>query len=154
MILQPAAGRILPMSDEAIARTRRLEAIMRAHPEREIDIATDHVLHGGMYSRTIRIPAGVLLVGVLIRVPTLLIFDGAVTFNAGDEPVTLVGRGVLAASAGRRQAFFAHEDTALTMVFATDARTVAEAEQQFTDEADLLFSRRSGAINRITITGE
>lgn len=120
----------------------------------QVDIPTDHVIHGGMYARTIFIPAGVVLTGVLIRVPTMLIFNGHATVNAGDEPVTLTGYHVLAASAGRRQAFLAHGDTWLTMIFATKAATVAEAEDEFTNEAHLLLSRNADAQNQVTITGE
>ena len=144
--------RIPAMTTEAIDKVRQLEAITRELPQ--VEIPTDHVLHGGMYARTIRIPAGVVLTGVFIRVPTLLVFDGSATLNAGDEAVTLSGRHVIAASANRRQAFLAHEDTTLTMVFATQAKTVAEAEDEFTNESHLLFSRKPDAINRITITGE
>lgn len=150
--LVAAEGRIRAMAPEAIDKVRELEAITRDLPQ--VEIATDHVLHGGMYARTICIPSGVVLTGVFIRVPTLLVFDGHATVNAGDEATTMSGYHVLAASAHRRQAFLAHEDTRLTMVFATQAKTVAEAEDEFTDEAHLLFSRKPGAINRINITGE
>lgn len=145
-------GCIPAMTREAIDKVRELEAITRDLPQ--VEIPTDHVLHGGMYARTICIPAGVVLTGVFIRIPTLLVFDGNATVNAGNEAVTLVGHHVLAASAHRRQAFLAHADTTLTMVFATQAKTVAEAEDEFTDEAHLLFSRKPGAVNRINITGE
>ena len=145
-------SRIPAMTAQAIDKVRELEAITRDLPQ--VEISTDHVLHGGMYGRTICIPAGVVLTGVFIRVPTLLVFDGNATVNAGDDTTTLVGYHVLAASAHRRQAFLAHADTRLTMVFATQAKTVAEAEAEFTDEAHLLFSRKPGAVNRINITGE
>ena len=151
-VLVAAESRIPAMTTQAIDKVRELEAITRDLPQ--VEIATDHVLHGGMYARTICIPAGVLLTGVFIRVPTVLVFEGNATVNAGDEPVTLVGYHVLAASAHRRQAFVAHADTRLTMVFATQAKSVAEAEAEFTDEAHLLFSRKPGAVNRINITGE
>ena len=150
--LVAAESRIPAMTAQAIDKVRELEAITRDLPQ--VEIATDHVLHGGMYARTICIPAGVVLTGVFIRVPTLLVFDGNATVNSGDEAATLVGYHVLAASAHRRQAFLAHADTRLTMVFATQAKTVAEAEDEFTDEAHLLFSRKPGAVNRINITGE
>ena len=150
--LVAAESRIPAMTAQAIDKVRELEAITRDLPQ--VEIATDHVLHGGMYARTICIPAGVVLTGVFIRVPTLLVFDGNATVNAGDDATTLVGYHVLAVSAHRRQAFLAHADTRLTMVFATQAKTVAEAEDEFTDEAHLLFSRKPGAVNRINITGE
>lgn len=145
-------SRIPPMSPKAVEKVRELESVTRELPQ--VEIATDHVLHGGMYARTICIPAGVVLTGVFIRVPTVLVFDGQATVNTGEEPVTLTGYHVLAASAGRRQAFLAHSETRLTMIFATQAKTVEEAEDQFTDEAHLLFSRKEGAVNHIHITGE
>lgn len=147
-----AESRIPAMTAQAIDKVRKLEAVTRELPQ--VEIATGHVLHGGMYARTICIPAGVVLTGVFIRVPTVLVFDGQATVNSGEEPVTLTGYHVLAASAGRRQAFLAHSETRLTMIFATQAKTVEEAEDQFTDEAHLLFSRKEGAVNHINITGE
>lgn len=150
--LATLARRIPTMTPEAINKVRDLESVMLTLPQAEI--ATDHVLHGGMYARTIRIPAGVAITGAFIRVPTLLVVNGNVTVFTGGEPVTLVGNHVLAASAHRRQAFQAHKDTALTMVFATQAKTVEEAEDEFTNEAHLLMSRHPGAANSITITGE
>jgi hypothetical protein len=107
-----------------------------------------------MYARTICIPAGVALTGAFVRVPTLLIFDGFASVNTGDGAVTLRGHHVLAASAGRKQAFIAMADTWLTMVFDTRAKTIGEAEEEFSSEAHLLASRKHGAVNTINITGE
>ena len=42
----------------------------------------------------------------------------------------------------------------MTMLFATKATTVADAENEFTDEADTLMSRNEDAKNFIIITGE
>lgn len=145
--------RIAAMSEQSIDRVRELEDQLRKLPQ--ICIETDHVLHGGMYARTICIPAGVVLTGALIRVPTLLVFDGHVTVNTGDgESILLQGYRVLAASAPRRQAIIAHRDTHMTMMFATRAKTVAEAEDEFTEEVHLLASRESDAINNVISTGE
>lgn len=144
-------NRIPAMTEDAISNVRKLEAVLADLPQ--VDIETEHVLHGGMYSRTICIPAGVALTGAFIRVPTLLVFSGHATVNIG-EAVTIKGYRVLAASANRRQAFFAHADTRLTMVYATQAKTIADAEAEFTNEAHLMFSRKQGAINHINITGE
>lgn len=144
-----ANGRIHAMTPDAVDRVRDLEAVLRELPQ--VEIETEHVLHGGMYARTICIPAGVALTGVFIRVPTVLVFDGHATLNGGEE---LAGYHVIAASANRRQAFIAHSDTRLTMIFSTDASSIEEAEDEFTNEAHLLFSRKPGATNHINITGE
>lgn len=145
-------NRVPAMSVEAIEKARALEAITRELPQ--VPIATEHVLHAGMYARTILIPAGVLLTGAFIQVPTLLIFDGHAHVNTTGDGIELCGHHVLAASAGRRQVFMSHADTHLTMVFPTTAATVQEAEEQFTNEAHLLASRNADAVNLTTITGE
>lgn len=138
------------MSINAIAKVAQLEAISLTMPQ--VDIETRHVLHGGMYARSIMIPADTILTGALIKIPTILIISGDITVFIGDETLELHGYNVLPASAGRKQAFVAHTDTEMTMLFPCDAKTVEEAEKMFTDDADSLMSRHMK--NQIIITGE
>lgn len=138
------------MADEAVGKVRALEAQVLEAPQ--VDIETWHVLHAGMYARTILIPAGVVLTGALITLATLLVFNGHASVFIGDGEVELRGHHVIPASAGRKQAFIAHADTWLTMLFPTSATTVEQAEAEFTDEADRLMSRRG--VNHVSITGE
>ena len=146
-----ALGPALPaMSDDALAKVRTLETALLAAPQ--TDLSTDHLLHAGMYARTICIPAGTALTGALIKRATVLIVNGHATVYTGDGTLELAGHHVLPASAGRKQAFIAHADTWLTMIFPTQAVTVEEAEAEFTDEADRLLSR--AGVNTIRITGE
>lgn len=140
------------MTDVAIDKVRQLTDIISQYPQ--TDIVTTHSLHGGVYTRTIMIPAGVILTGALIKIPTTLIVSGKVTVYVGEQPSHFDGYNVLAASANRKQAFVAHTDTYLTMIFKTDAVTVEEAEEQFTDEFLLLSSRHPESINHFIITGE
>lgn len=147
----PAARTTLPsMTLAAIDKVRVFERINGSQPQ--VPIITHHLLHAGMYARSITIPAGVALTGALIKRATVLIVNGEVVVATGDGNLHLVGYHVLPASAHRKQAFVAHTDTQLTMLFPTSAKTVEEAEAEFTDEADLLFSR-SGE-NVVNITGE
>lgn len=113
----------------------------------QVDIATHHVLHGGMYARTIKIPQGVVITGALIKVETTLIVSGDVIVWMGDSDFRITGYQVLAARAGRKQAFIAIKDTYLTMSFPTGATTIEAAEKEFTDEANLLMSRRGDTCN-------
>ena len=46
--------RLVPMAPEAIDKVRRLEANLKEMPQ--VAIRTEHLIHGGMYARTIRIP--------------------------------------------------------------------------------------------------
>jgi hypothetical protein len=143
---------IAPMGDVAIENVRRLENLAREMPQ--VAISTDHTLHAGMYARTVFVPAGVMITGVMIKIATLLIVHGDVVVYVEGGPMQLRGYTVLPASAGRKQAFVAQTDAWLTMVFPTDAKTVEEAERQFTDEIDRLSSRRDAGSNSTTITGE
>ena len=144
-------NQIAPMSDAAIAKVRELETAMATLPD-QCAIKTDHLLHAGMYFRTVHIPANTLVAGALIKIDTAVIVSGDVTVFVDGEPMLLMGYNVLPASAGRKQAAFAHTDTDYTMIFATSATTVEEAEEEFTDEAENLGSRRSDS-NVIQITG-
>ena len=143
----------LPVTSESsMAKVRILEAAILKEPQ--ISIHTHHVIHGGVYARTIMIPAGAILSGALIKVATTLIISGDVLVYMGDESIELHGHNILAGSAGRKQAFVAITDAYLTMMFKTQARTVAEAEEEFTDEAPRLMSRSADAKNTIIITEE
>lgn len=147
------------MTEAAIRKVKIFEIENARRPQ--ISIATKHVIHGGMYARTIRIPADFMLTGkmtaltgALIKVPTMLIVAGNVIVYIGDEARELCGYNVLAASANRKQVFLAKTDTCLTMVFPTKAKSVEEAEREFTDEAQFLISRKEESDNEVVITGE
>ena len=144
----------LPASSaQTISDVRDLERHVLALPQ--TPIRTDHVLHGGMYARTILIPAETVLTGALIRVATMLIVAGDALVTRDGSSVRLTGHHVLAAAAGRKTAFVTIADTHVTMIFPTAARTVEGAEAEFTDEADGLMSRRHPASNHVVInTGE
>lgn len=144
--------RVPAMTTVAIAKVQELQDELLKHDQVVLD--TDHVLHGGMYARTITMPKGTILAGALIKVPTTLIIDGHCRVFLGNESIDLHGHNVLAGSANRKQAFIAYEETHITMIFATDATTVEEAEDQFTNDSELLMSRRDDAVNTVNITGE
>lgn len=146
----------LDLADQAIAKaggvlpatTARGAEVVRAIERRvlnvaQVEVTTYHVIHAGVYSRTICMPKGTVLTSALIKVPTTLTIAGECSVLIGDgEEARIKGYHVLAAAAGRIQAYIAHEDTWITMSFKTSARTVAEAEAEFTDEADRLLSRQ------------
>jgi hypothetical protein len=150
--LQPALFRVSSMSADAIAKVDEFQRQLLEQPQ--VRICTLHTLHAGVYSRTVRIPAGCAIAGVVVKISTLLIVRGSATVYDGAAPVTVTGYAVLPASAGRKQAFLAHEDTDITMVFATEASSVEEAEDLFTDEGYSLASRHDPSSNTIIITGE
>lgn len=125
--------RISTMGESAIAKVREFETFIAAGPQEEI--GTDHVIHGGMYARTVMIPAGVTVTGTAIKLATMFIFQGHASLYTGEGAIELRGYHVLTASAGRKQALHAYEDTWCTMIFSTSATSIEQAEDEFTDEA-------------------
>lgn len=141
---------IATMDAKAVARVRRLEAEAMKRPQ--VLVETTHTFHAGVYARTVMVPAGVMLTGALIKVPTVLIVAGECMMYTGHGAIELRGYQVLNGLANRKSAFVAKTDTYLTMIFATEAKTTEEAEAEFTDEAYLLFSRRDDATNFMLAT--
>tara|TARA_R110000796_G_scaffold6495_7_gene23001 strand:+ start:1045 stop:1506 length:462 start_codon:yes stop_codon:yes gene_type:complete len=146
------ANAIQSMSQEAFDKVYAIEAITKTLDQEVIE--TSHVLHGGIYSRTIKLKSGVVITGAVIKVPTMLTIQGDVSFFANDKEIRVTGYAVIPASKHRKQAFIAHADTWLTMSFKSGAISVTEAENEFTDDADLLISRHASSINHTNITGE
>ena len=116
-------------------------------------VHTRHLIHGGMYARTIVLEPDTKMVGSIITRPTILIVNGRTSVLSGGERVELDGYSVLAGEAGRKQFFWTHSQVEMTMLVATSAKTVEDAENEVFGEADLLISRRDGSDSCI-ITGE
>lgn len=135
-----------------IAKVTQLYEAVKDEPQ--LDLHTNHVLHGGMYTRTLFVPKGVLVVGALIKVATMLIVQGDVLVYTDGQGMKFTGYNVLSACAGRKQAVFALEDAWFTTVFPTQAKTVDEAEREFTDEFEMLRSRMLPLHNFTLISGE
>ena len=116
---------------------------------KDLTLPIAHSFHAGLYSRTVKVPAGLYITGALIKIKTQVIVSGRCFVNLGDEMVEIRGYAVFAAPAGRKQLFVAIEDTYITMAFATSATTAEEAEAEFTDQAAELNSRKPGAANEV-----
>ena len=131
------------MGQNEVDGVRQLENAAMLLPQ--VHIPTDHAFHAGMYARTIKIPAGVALTGAQIKIPTILIISGDTLIYGENGATRYTGYHVALGKSGRKQAFYALQDTYLTMLFPTDATTVEAAERAFTDEHDKLLSRKECA---------
>ena len=100
------------------------------------------------------VPANHVIVGVLIKVPTQVIVAGAARVLVGDKFQSISGYNVMPGQSGRKAIFIAITDIYITMIFKTDAQTVDEAEAEFTDEIDMLASRRNESHNIFVKTEE
>jgi GNAT superfamily N-acetyltransferase len=147
------ALRIRPMTEHSIERVKALRAA--AFDEPEIPVPTLHTIHGGIYTRTVFVPAGTGMTGTELNKATTLIVQGHAEIFTG-EPENLVVRGfnTILGSAGRTQAIKAISDVHLAMVMATERQTLDEVEREMTDEYELLASRRQPEFNHTVITGE
>ncbi len=101
----------------------------------QVMLTPEHLIHAGMYARTIRMPPGVVLAGALLKVATIVIVSGPCTVFTGEEARDLDGYHVLAGAAGRKQAFVSRGEVCITAIFPTDAQSVPGAEAEATDEA-------------------
>ena len=117
-------------------------------------IKTDHVIHAGMYARTITMPPETLLIGALIKIPTIVITVGSARVLVGRDWADVDGYQVLPGSKNRKQIFVSRGPFVVTMIFPTSAKTVEEAEAEFTEENSLLLSRKQDDMNSVVITGE
>lgn len=120
------------LSSSPVAAAALTEVAWRELPQERVPIV--HSLHGGVYTRTARLRAGVAITSALIKVPTTLVVHGKLAVMGEHSWQVYDGTHVLVAYAGRKQVMRAIQDTTITMIFPTQARTVAEAEAEFTDE--------------------
>ena len=108
----------------------------------QVHIETTHTIHDGVYTRTILIPKGVTIVGSHIKIPTTLICYGHLDIYFKDGIEKVQGFRQFECEADRKQVMEAKEDSYVTMLFATKAKTAEEAEEEFTNEYDKLISRK------------
>lgn len=137
----PDLSLTMTMTSFEMGRVRLLEQHLLA-TESQIDLKYQHELHAGVYDRTVLVPAGRVITGAPVKIETLLTIVGDVIIGLDGNEQRVTGFAKIRAAAHRMGVFTAITDTYISMSFATDAKTVAEAEAQFTDEADRLASRR------------
>lgn len=148
---EPRELALAPSSPETMDKLTLVHGLLRRISD--VTIATEHILHAGMYIRTIRLEAGIVMMGALVKRPTVLIVNGPTRVLEGDDWIELDGYNVFTGYAGRKQLFATRGLVEMTLIFATSARTVEEAEADFTDEAGELMSRQDGSRDTVTITG-
>ena len=135
-----ASRGFMPCGEKEIRMMREARERLAECPQ--IEVPCEQHLHAGVYSRTILLKKGVAAFGTLIKRTTQLVVCGHVRMNDGANAVVLKGYNVLDCAANRIQCAYALEDTYMTMFFATKAASVEEAEKEFTDEFELLQTRR------------
>lgn len=135
---QPApSGLFNARTNDAVAALERL--VFEAP---QVDLRTEHALMGGVYARTITIPAGTVLTGALHKKDHINIVEGDITVTTDDGPLRLTGYHVIAVKAGSKRAGFAHSDTKWTTVCHTELTDIEAIEDEMTDESARLQTRQ------------
>jgi len=143
---------MIPASPAVLAQLDEINKIILSCPQ--IELSTEHLFHGGMYARTIRLQPETKMMGSLIKLATVLIVHGDCSMLIGDQRVELKGYNVIPGCARRKQFFWTHGPVEMTMIYPTAFSTVEEAEDEVFAEADQLMSRRDGSGDTIVVTGE
>lgn len=139
-----------PTTPEALEKVRAVDEKMRTMPQFEPRM--EHLLHGGMYARTCRVNAGDAFTSVMIKVPTVLILNGKGQVFAGNKWHFFDGYLVIPTAAMRHVIYVIEKPTEITMLFPSRAKSVEEAEDEFTDEGHKLLTRQQGN-GLVIITG-
>jgi hypothetical protein len=139
--LAPPLPEVIPAPSPAVLDSlMRLQTFMADLPE--VPLPTEHLLHGGMYARTVRRDFDSITIGSLINKATILIVNGSCSMLIGDKRVDLEGYNVLAGLPGRKSMSIARGPVEMTMLCPTSAATVEEAENEIFAEVGQLVSRR------------
>ena len=134
------ASELPPCTRDDFEETMAMRHTIMQMPQ--YDIPTEHFFHAGMYVRTVRMPTDCILCGAVIKIPTVVIVSGDCVVKVGNEAKRISGYAILKGSPGRSQIFIAIKETFITMMFPSKAKTLEEAEEEFTDEYNLLTTRR------------
>ena len=138
--VENVTNRLPAMGADALAVVREFETEVLLLPQLDVDIT--HTFHAGVYARTLLLPKDAVVTGALFKIPTLLIVSGDALVYSGDETLRITGYHILHCEAGRKTVCLALDNTSFTMLFATQARTIDEAEREFTDEYERLTTRK------------
>jgi hypothetical protein len=117
----------------------QLEAMILTVPQ--VDLKTEQALSGGVYARTICIPAGTVLTGATHKKDHINVLFGDITVTTDDGPVRLTGYHVIPTKAGSKRAGIAHADTTWTTLCATELTDFEQIEDELVVESNRLQTR-------------
>lgn len=117
-----------------------------------VDVQIKHDICGNLYSRYCLVPKDVVIVGALLKVPTLLIVNGDCIVYDGQKTQRITGYKMLQGQAYRQSAFRALQDTQLTMLAVVQGcSTVEEAQRYITDQSALLTNHRTELLEQCQV---
>lgn len=117
----------------------QLEQAILSAPQ--VDLRTEHVLSGGVYARTIHIPAGTVLTGATHKKDHVNVVFGDITVTTDAGPIRLTGYHVIPTKAGSKRAGVAHADTVWTTICETKLDDIEAIEDELVEESSRLQTR-------------
>lgn len=115
-----------PVSTPMLADICQLQAAMQTQPQ--VDLPVEHTFLPGQYVRTLRMPAGSLVVGKRHRHRHLLIVTGHVTVRTEEGMVELQGTHIIDSLPGMKRAIYAHADSVLITTHLTNETDLDKIE--------------------------
>jgi hypothetical protein len=144
---------LVPASPSSIVKVNQLAVAIKEKLQ-PCPFKTEHLVHGGIYTRTVRLPDDAVCAAVLYKVPSTLIIEGDCDVFDNGDLMRVSGYTVLPGCAGRKIAFVTRSAVKMSMMFATSLTDVAEIQKQFTDEWELLVPLSKADEHVVLITGE
>lgn len=144
---------IAPASPEACAKINQLAVAMRERLPAQ-PYVTEHFIHGGIYTRTVRFPANTLIAAARFIKPTTLIVKGTCDVWCENAVSRVSGYTVIKGSAGRKIALVCVTDVEASMMFATTETDVEKIQMEFTDEYQMLEPLSNKDAHVVCVTGE
>lgn len=120
---------------------KRLEELILQEPQ--VDLNTEHCLSGGVYARTIHIPAGTVLTGATHKKDHINIVCGDISVTTDEGAKRLTGYCIVPTKAGMKRAGYAHTDTVWTTICATDLTIIEDIEDELVEESSQLQTRHT-----------
>lgn len=118
-----------------------LEQIILSGPQ--VDLQTTHALSGGVYARTIIIPAGTVLTGAVHKKDHINVVQGDITVSTDDGMVRLTGHHIIPTKAGAKRVGYAHQDTVWTTICHTNLEDIEAIEDELVEDSDRLQTRQN-----------
>lgn len=102
----------------------------------QVEIRHEESLAYGLYTRTIFIPKGVLLLGKIHKKPCVnIVLSGDISIATETGEIRVQAGYMVTSPAGMQKVGFAHEDTVFVNVFRTDETDIAKIEDDLIAES-------------------
>lgn len=129
-----------PVTVDHVDKVKMLEEEILKAPQ--VDLKTTHAISGGIYARTMYVPAGTVLTGALHKKDHINIFVGDFTVSSKAGVSRYTGHFVVECKAGEKRAIIAHSDGVWTTLVRTDLTDIEAIEDESVEDSEKLQTRQ------------